>query len=1539
MNELSREIHNLQYHKEISFLQFGTLHPDELKRMSVCEITKAETFDGSKPVINGLFDPRMGVIERGPVCATCENTHVLCPGHFGHIELVKPVFYMHFKDNIKQLLNCVCFRCSRLLVERNNPKLLEEIKNKTREHRFKAIYKYCTKTQKTENCCYNEGCRIIQPHKYTALTSDKLRGMDKKINGVERDTVFAIIAEFKEEAMKDSSIPTKYRIRAEQCYEIFRKITDEDWEFLGFNAKYGRPECMICTHVCVPPPCVRPSVQRSSNQRSEDDLTYVLIMIIKANNQLRKKITQNEDIRKIHSAYECLQYNVTSLISNNIPGFPQNLQRSGKVIKDIIDRLRGKQGRIRGNIQGKRVNFSGRTVVSVDPNISIDEFGMPKKIAMILTFPEIVTEENMEEMKQIVSNGPFIHPGAKKIERNENDCFGNPSPCIINLKHIDTNSFQLQIGDIVHRHIKNGDTCLFNRQPSLHRMNMMGHKAIIVDSNTFKLNVFCCKPYNADFDGDEMNVFPPQSIQTKYELENLIGVKRQIISPATSVPIINVVQDSMIGSFLLSKHMKSCTNTNVFHYLSKINPLKKDFDIYEMVQKKEWTGLELFSTIFPEISFNNIITNTDTNTIEKGIRLENGKILQGIMEKSTLGGGGKSIVQSIIQEYGPLVCRDFLDNLQRLVISWVEDHGFSIGFGDAISKKNISSNIQEIIQKHILESEKLIESAHLGLYEPFLRNSIRIENLESDIINIGNTITKKVEELIFNNADSENNFIKSVVSGTKGKEENLNQIMGVVGQRDIHGKRIRFGFNGRTLPHYTKFDNGLISKGYVINSYMNGLTPSEFFFTAMSSRIQAVDTKIKTAETGYIQRRLIKAMEDLQVAYDGSVRDASNNIVQFVYGRDQLDPIQLEHVPFTIQSLTNIQLDKEYKWDLSSTYKLAFTTQKFVKLEKEKEEIEKVLEEEYTQIVKDREDVRHTYSKYKETKKIISPVNIISTIYNIRNKFSIQDNNTSDCDPRFVIQKIRELIEYINSFTYNVEYSPLLKIYLRTCLSTKQCIIKYRLPTVIVEHVFSVIKTKITNAIINPGEMVGIIASQSLGEPITQLNLGAYHFSGGTSKESVVTNKGIPRIEEITRLSKNTKTQSMTIYLKPEFRNNKEIATELKNQLEYTRIGDIVSFSEILFLPDKFDGKTQEEKEEARVFYEISQLTNTKCADINDLSNWVLRIEFDRELMLKKNITTMDIYEKVIQTCNVDTDIQCVISNMNSEYLSLRIRVTQVLSESESYDIFFQNIGDEIMSIRIRGIENIEKVLIQKNTNMQNNYLQDNVYHNDGTHAREEEWMLQTRGSNLRGVLSNPFVDTEKTTTNNIIELYDIYGIEGIRSAIIRELQKVISGSGTDVNIRHYLLLADFMTYCGTPLSIWRNGFIKSPYISTVSKSTFEEMDKILIRAGLFSHKDMIKGVSSSIMVGQAIKAGTNSFELLIDKDMLLDKEKPVSYKNVNSVSFDEYMNNIQKNTENTSTHIENKDLVFGYSNEDQYPLSSIDISKIEVSILTTSKK
>jgi DNA-directed RNA polymerase II subunit RPB1 len=1452
MNELARELNNLQPTRRIKSIQFGLFNPEEIRTSSVCEVTKPDTFDGTEPVINGLFDPRMGVIERGPECATCENNNAMCPGHFGHIELTLPVFHMHFIHIVMKLLPCVCFRCSNLLVKKTNKKLLKDVKGKTGENRFKEIYKASTKTQKASKCCHNEGCRVIQPAKYTLLTSDKMRGMEKKIPGLEKGTVVAVVAEFKEEAIRDIQIPRKHRITPEQCYEIFRRITDEDCLFLGFNPVFSRPEWMICTVLPVPPPSVRPSVQRDNNQRSEDDLTYVLLSIIKANNQLRKKIDQQEEQRKLDAAYELLQWNVATLISNKIPGIPQNVQRSGKVIKALRERITGKNARIRGNLLGKRVDFSARTVISVDPNISIDEFGMPKKIAMILTYPEIVTEQNFEEMEQIVRNGPNIHPGAKKIERLEFDCFGTPSPCTINLKHVDPNSVKLKIGDVIHRHIKDGDVCLFNRQPSLHRMSMMGHKAIIVENNTFRLNVFVCSPYNADFDGDEMNTFIPESAQTRVEIEELAGVPRQIITPATSTPIISVAQDSMVGSYLMTKSKFATTGEQLFHYMMPIIQLKSNFNFIKAREKETWTGNELYSMILPNISLKN-----------SKVEIKNGDIVEGFMNKATLGGSSKGIIQAIMNQHGTRVCRDFLDNLQRLVVTWMEDVGFSIGFGDMMPKKNIRNDILKVLNEKRIEANELIRKSQMGLFEPYLSNEHKNAKLEMDIGNIASRAANEVEQIVFDNLPEDNNFIISIKSGTKGKEYNLKQVIGTFGQQNIDGRRLAYGLSGRVLPHYTKWDRSLESRGFVFSSYMNGLTPQEFFYISMGSRSDAIDSNIKTAETGYVQRRLIKALEDLTVEYDGTVRDSTGNIVQMSYGRDGYDSIKLEHVPIKIIKRNDAEMETIYQWSVDDISEAVLTEDAYEKLMKEKKENETALLKEWNQLLKDRSDLRYKHFPHliKEVETVLAPVNMKRLIYQMRNQFQIEENDQSDLTPIEVIELVSDLVDYVSHYNINKGFSPILKILLRSNLSSKQCIFEHRLPGSILTHLIDVIKHKILYAIVNPGEMVGVIAAQSIGEPLTQMTLNTFHFSGLGAK-AVLTTSGVPRIQEIINMSKEIKTPSMTIYFKPQYAGNKEIAFEVKNQIEYTEIKDLLLTSEIIYLPDKSKGKFEEEEEQFRVFQEIAELTDTQCPSVDSLSNWVLWMEFDREMMVRKNIYMSDIQEEIVKNCNVDTDIHCVVSNMNSKHLTLRIRVTRSLEEGEGYISFFRHLADCLGTVSLRGIPDIRDV--------QPDEVKRIDYEPDGTMKSVDEWVLRTNGSNLIAVLSNDYVDVVRTTTNDITEIRSLFGIEGTRNAIIRELNNTIyEGASKVVNNRHYSILADLMTYRGKVMQIQRNGFGKSPYIGPLGRATYEVMDKVLVTAGIFAEEDDMEGTSSNIIAGQGVKAGTNAFDLYINKNLL----------------------------------------------------------------------
>ena len=472
----------MSIYKELSYennietvkgIRFGILSPEEIIRSSVAEIYKTDTFVANEPVVNGLFDARMGVLDNNKICQTCQQRNTFCPGHFGHIKLAKPVFYIQFFDIVKKLMKCVCFRCSKLLINPDGDAVKSILNKKySRQKKWEMMYKLCSKVKKcgAENM---EGCGAIQPDK------------------IFRDPIVKIVMEWKA-ANLEGSDNKRIVLYAEDVHRILSRISDHDANLLGFSPKLSRPEWMICTVLPVPPPAVRPSVRSDTGQRSEDDLTHKLCDIVKNNNTLRQKIDKGVSKEQIDIASQVLQYHVATFIDNSIPGINPAQQRTGRLLKSLSERLRSKEGRIRGNLMGKRVDFSARSVITPDPNISIDELGVPVKIAMNLTYPDIVNKYNREKLTELVRNGPDVYPGAKFVKKPK---LGNQTKW---LKKIDRSSIVLEDGDVVERHLMDGDYVLFNRQPSLHKMSMMGHRIKVMPYNTFRLNPLVCVSFNAD---------------------------------------------------------------------------------------------------------------------------------------------------------------------------------------------------------------------------------------------------------------------------------------------------------------------------------------------------------------------------------------------------------------------------------------------------------------------------------------------------------------------------------------------------------------------------------------------------------------------------------------------------------------------------------------------------------------------------------------------------------------------------------------------------------------------------------------------------------------------------------------------------------------------------------------------------------------------------------------------------------------------------------------------------------------------------------
>nr|KYP66634.1 DNA-directed RNA polymerase II subunit RPB1 [Cajanus cajan] len=907
---------------KVRMVQFGILSPDEIRQMSVVQIEHGETTERGKPKIGGLSDPRLGTIDRKMKCETCTASMAECPGHFGHLELAKPMFHIGFLKTVLTIMRCVCFNCSKILADENDHKFKQALRIRNPKNRLKKILDACKNKSKCEG-----GDEIDIPGQDTEEPVKKSRGGC----GAQQPKItiegMKMIAEYKAQRKKSDDqeqlpepVERKQTLSAERVLGVLKRISDEDCQLLGLNPKYARPDWMILQVLPIPPPPVRPSVMMDTSSRSEasDDLTHQLAMIIRHNENLKRQERNGSPAHIISEFAQLLQFHIATYFDNELPGLPRATQRSGRPIKSICSRLKAKEGRIRGNLMGKRVDFSARTVITPDPTINIDQLGVPWSIALNLTYPETVTPYNIERLKELVEYGPHPPPGktgAKYIIRDDGQR--------LDLRYLKKSSdHHLELGYKVERHLNDGDFVLFNRQPSLHKMSIMGHRIKIMPYSTFRLNLSVTSPYNADFDGDEMNMHVPQSFETRAEVLELMMVPKCIVSPQSNRPVMGIVQDTLLGCRKITKR-DTFISKDVF---MNILMWWEDFDgkvPAPTILKPEplWTGKQVFNLIIPKpinlIRYSSWHNESERGPITPGdtmVRIEKGELLTGTLCKKTLGTSTGSLIHVIWEEVGPDAARKFLGHTQWLVNYWLLQNAFSIGIGDTIADASTMETINQTISAAKEKVKQLIRDAQEKKLEaePGRTMMDSFENRVNQTLNrarddAGNSAQKSLSE--------SNNLKAMVTAGSKGSFINISQMTACVGQQNVEGKRIPYGFIDRTLPHFTKDDYGPESRGFVENSYLRGLTPQEFFFHAMGGREGLIDTAVKTSETGYIQRRLVKAMEDIMVKYDGTVRNSLGDVIQFLYGEDGMDAVWIETQKLDSLKMKKTEFDRGFRYE------------------------------------------------------------------------------------------------------------------------------------------------------------------------------------------------------------------------------------------------------------------------------------------------------------------------------------------------------------------------------------------------------------------------------------------------------------------------------------------------------------------------------------------------------------------------------------------------------------------------------------------------
>ncbi|CAD6193580.1 unnamed protein product [Caenorhabditis auriculariae] len=1083
------------------------------------------------PATFGPLDNRMGVSTKTGTCSTCGFGLTDCVGHFGYIDLDFPVFHIGFFKLVIQLLQCVCKNCSSILMTADQHRnFSKQVQNPNLDylHR-KALHKRIVATCKKTNNCPKCGMK----------------------NGTVKKAVGAVM----KIAFQSTVPPSDMGLYSTMCsanaeismfigkmkftllnplfvQKLFCNIKEKDIPILMVRSdEQKHPNDLLLTRIPVPPVCIRPSVvSEVKSGTTEDDITMKLMEIMIINDVLRKHKRDGAPAKTLFETWEHLQIQCALYINSEMSGLPPDMQPK-KTIRGFTQRLKGKQGRFRGNLSGKRVDFSGRTVISPDPNLRIDQVGVPIHVAMTLTFPEIVNATNIERMKKLVVNGSDVHPGANYLVDKKT---GNKR--LLKYGKREELAANMRMGDIVERHLDDNDVVLFNRQPSLHKISIMSHRAKVMPGRTFRFNECACTPYNADFDGDEMNLHLPQTYEAKAEASELMNVKNNLITPRSGEPLIAAIQDFITGGYLLTHKDTFLPRSEVHRFAAALidASARKQTRIKipppAILKPVElWTGKQLIELIIRPDSGSKINLNlTAKNKSYSGnlelcekdsyVIIRNSVLLCGVLDKSLLGSSSKqNIFYMLLRDYGEDAAVDAMWRLARLAPVFLSNRGFSIGIGDVRPSERLLQEKGQLVSTGYEKCATFIDQLESGKLKA-QPGCTEEETLEALILRELSSIRDHAGQVCLRNLSKYNAPLTMAVCGSKGSFINISQMIACVGQQAISGHRPPDGFEERSLPHFERKKKTPEAKGFVANSFYSGLTPTEFFFHTMGGREGLVDTAVKTAETGYMQRRLVKCLEDLCASYDGTVRSSVGDVIEFIFGEDGLDPSLMEAKDGSVVDFGHVMEHATNTAAPSEPLEL--------------EEFESIGSKTVAEVFHgEHQHFAKTVKKYLEKELQKSKQHILLPTSCSDHK--IENLKCSAC---------KSAVSYRDLFVKNV------------CLTRSR-----------VELFVKLCAEKVRRAVTEPGTAVGAVAATSIGEPSTQMTLKTFHFAGVASMNIT---QGVPRIKEIINAVKTISTPIITATLLDQ--TDEKLARRVKARIEKTTLGEICDYIEEVYLPDDY---------------------------------------------------------------------------------------------------------------------------------------------------------------------------------------------------------------------------------------------------------------------------------------------------------------------------------------------------------------------------------
>lgn len=1281
-------------------------------------------------------------------CATCHESLQDCNGHFGFIRLPLPAFHVGYLRFIISILQEICKDCGRVLLEEpDRRQFLKELRrpmdNLRRTQICKRINQQCRKAKTCPYCGSVNG--QIRKVGVLKLLHDKFVTYNKSTSAkkVAPESKIRFQNSFEEAKQANPELDKHLRKAMEdlnplRVLNLFKMISPSDCELLGLDPTKGRPEMFIWQFLPAPPVCVRPSVAQE-NASNEDDITTKLADIVWVSGMIRSALQKGSAIQTVMEQWEYLQTQITMYVNSDVPGLQQ--PGFGKPIRGFCQRLKGKQGRFRGNLSGKRVDFSGRTVISPDPNLGINEVAVPILVARNLTYPERVQRQNIEKLRQCVRNGPSVWPGAQQVLKQEDGGY----KMSLRFGNRDMVAKNLTIGDVVERHLEDGDIVLFNRQPSLHKLSIMSHVVKVRPWKTFRLNECVCNPYNADFDGDEMNLHVPQTEEARTEAIELMGVKHNLSTPKNGQPIIAATQDFITAAFLLSGKDAFFDRKTFSYMCMHMLDGKTHLDLPPpaiIAPVALWTGKQLFNVLMRPNKESPVLVNLDAkgknykaragqcpdmDPNDDWVVIRNSEVMCGRIDKAIVGDGKKdSIFYVILRDYGPDNAVGAMNRLAKLCARSLSNRGFSIGVGDVFPTMSLTEAKEKLVAVGYGKSDYLIEQFKQGKLEKAPGCNLE-QTLENSISGILSKIRQEAGEYCIDTLSRHNAPLVMAKSGSKGSTINVAQMIALVGQQIIGGDRVPDGFQDRSLPHFHKNARQPPSKGFIKNSFYNGLHPTEFLFHAMSGREGLVDTAVKTAETGYMSRRLMKSLEDLSVQYDDTVRTSGSTVVQFQYGADRLDPVDMEGSGVPVHFQRTWTHAETITWD---------NNERSLSPDEIRNICASILDGERARLVRrgllhgeelgyeDTSD--YAVDEHEGGRRFLKSIenhveSLASKLSRVRKLAGIEDGN-AELGPEGLHAER----------TAKVSASALM-LFIRLCLQ------KYK------------------RARVEPGYAIGAVGAQSIGEPGTQMTLKTFHFAGVAGMSMT---QGVPRIKEIINASKVISTPIITCPLLNI--HQIEAAKVVKGRIEKTLLVDVLEAIE-----DEW--RTSE-------------------------GNIILWIDMDALSGLHLGISVYDIAQVIckarklkVQASDISVGPGRIAIRLGSGDLGGSSRSKTAAAESSDLLVRANFLRRALPTLAISGYAQATRALIET--------------------SEENTYKVVVEGYGLRECMGTEGVVGTQVWTNSVMESADVLGIESARTTIAQEMNRVMGHM--DIDHRHMELLADVMTFKGEVLGITRFGLSK----------------------------------------------------------------------------------------------------------------------------------